>query len=139
MFATKHLPVRRDVLAPDGSDVRVLLELTSGGLAHFTLAAGQTSVAVRHRTVEEIWYVVSGQAEMWRRFGDYEETVELGPHDCITIPIGTHFQFRTVGRQAFVAVGVTMPPWPGDGEAIESNGPWGPTVPPGPGLSPSPF
>ena len=125
-------------MAPDGSDVRALLNLSRGGLAHFTLAAGQTSVAVRHRTVEEIWYVVSGQAEMWRRIGDYEETVELGAEDCVTLPVGTHFQFRNVGRDPFVAVGVTMPPWPGDGEAIESKGPWGSTVAPGPGLLPGP-
>lgn len=139
VFATKHVPARPDVVAPDGSDVRVLLELSRGGLAHFTLAAGQTSVAVRHRTVEEIWYVVSGQAEMWRRIGDYEDMVELEPEDCITIPVGTHFQFRSVGPQSFVAVGVTMPPWPGDGEALESRGPWAPTVTPGPGLSPGPL
>ena len=59
---------------------------------------------------------------MWRRLGDNEETVELRPSDCLTIPVGTRFQFRSVGRQPLVAVGVTMPPWPGDGEAIESEG-----------------
>jgi mannose-6-phosphate isomerase-like protein (cupin superfamily) len=137
-FATRHLPANRDVVAPDGSDVRVLLELSGGALAHFTLPAGDTSVAVRHRTVEEIWFIISGRADMWRRLGDDEETVELRPSDCLTIPVGTRFQFRSVGRQPFVAVGVTMPPWPGDGEAIESEGPWEPTVPPGPGLSAGP-
>jgi mannose-6-phosphate isomerase-like protein (cupin superfamily) len=138
LFETKHLAPEPDVVAPDGSDVRVLLKLSRGGLAHFTLAAGQTSVAVRHRTVEEIWYAISGRAEMWRRIGDHEETVELGAEDCVTMPLGTHFQFRNVGHEPFVAVGVTMPPWPGDGEAIESKGPWKPTVAPGPGLSPGP-
>ncbi len=54
LFATAHLPVERQVVAPDGADVRVLLELTGGGLAHFTLAAGATSIAVHHRSVEEI-------------------------------------------------------------------------------------
>jgi mannose-6-phosphate isomerase-like protein (cupin superfamily) len=138
MFATKHLPAGRDVVAPDGSDVRVLLALSGGGLAHFSLPAGATSVAARHRTVEEIWYVISGQGEMWRRLGHYEETIELGPADCLTIPVGTHFQFRAVGREPFVAIAATMPPWPGDGEAIESRGLWEPTVAPGPGLSPAP-
>jgi mannose-6-phosphate isomerase-like protein (cupin superfamily) len=138
VFETKHLAPNPDVVAPDGSDVRALLQLPRGGLAQFTLAAGQTSVAIRHRTVEEIWYVLSGRAEMWRRTGDHEETIELRPEDCLTLPVGTHFQFRAVGGEPFVAVGVTMPPWPGDGEAIESNGPWTPTVTPGPGLSPGP-
>ena len=135
MFRTKQLPGERDVVAPDGSDVRVLLELAGGGLAHFTLASGATSVAVHHRTVDEIWYVISGQAEMWRQLGHEEETVELAAADCLTIPVGTRFQFRTLGGDAFVAIGVTMPPWPGDGEAIECEGRWQPTVAPGPGIS----
>jgi hypothetical protein len=34
-FTTKRLPVARDAVAPDGSDVRVLLGLKGGGMAHF--------------------------------------------------------------------------------------------------------
>ncbi len=45
-FGTMRLPVARDNVAPDGSDVRVLLGLDGGGLAHFELAPGQTSTAV---------------------------------------------------------------------------------------------
>ena len=39
---TKRLPVERDALAPDGSDVRTLLGLPGGGMAHFELPPGQT-------------------------------------------------------------------------------------------------
>jgi len=53
-FETLRLPAERIVLAPDGSDVRVLLGLSAGGMAHFELAAGETASAVTHRTVEEI-------------------------------------------------------------------------------------
>jgi mannose-6-phosphate isomerase-like protein (cupin superfamily) len=48
---------------------------------------------------------------------------------CLTIPHGTHFQFRSSGQVPLAAVGVTMPPWPGEGEAIVVPGPWAPTVP----------
>src|SRR3954454_17983452 len=54
-FDTKVLPVEVDATAPDGSDVRLLLSLAGGSAAHFELDSGQTSVAVRHRSVEEIW------------------------------------------------------------------------------------
>ena len=54
-FRTKRLPAGRDVVAPDGCDVRVLLELAVGGMAHFALGPRQTSTAVDHRTAEEIW------------------------------------------------------------------------------------
>jgi mannose-6-phosphate isomerase-like protein (cupin superfamily) len=127
-FATKRLPAARDVVAPDGSDVRVLLDLAGGGMAHFTLAAGETSAAVVHRTVEEIWFVLSGRGEMWRSADGRQEVVALEPGVCLTIPLGTRFQFRTLGDEPLAAVAVTMPPWPGEGEAVVVDGAWPPTV-----------
>jgi mannose-6-phosphate isomerase-like protein (cupin superfamily) len=135
MFSTKHLPEQKDAIAPDGSHVRVLLQVSGGSLAHFELAPEQTSVAIRHRTVEEIWYIVSGYGQMWRKSGTAEEVTHLEGGVCVTIPLDTHFQFRSVGEQPLVAIGVTMPPWPGDGEAIRSPGQWKATVDPGAGLT----
>jgi mannose-6-phosphate isomerase-like protein (cupin superfamily) len=123
-FQTLHLPADRTVVAPDGSDVRVLLGLAGGGMAHFQLAAGQTADAVMHRTVEEIWYVLAGRGEMWRSQGGREEVVALEPGLCLTIPLGTHFQFRAAPDQSVCAVAITMPPWPGEGEAVHVVGPW---------------
>lgn len=128
-FATRRLPAERDVAAPDGSDVRVLLGLRGGGMAHFTLAPGAVSTAVAHRTVEEIWYVVAGRGEMWRSQGGREEFAALEPGVCLTIPQGTRFQFRATGDEPLAAVAVTMPPWPGEDEACVVTGPWTPTVP----------
>jgi mannose-6-phosphate isomerase-like protein (cupin superfamily) len=135
-FETNFLPATRDAVAPDGSDVRVLLAGTRGGLAHFELAAGETSVAVRHRTVEEIWCFLQGRGEMWRRLDGHEQTVEVRRGVCITIPVGTAFQFRATGEgereeAPLAAIGATMPPWPGAGEAVIVDGPWKPTLPPG--------
>jgi mannose-6-phosphate isomerase-like protein (cupin superfamily) len=129
MFKTMRLPAGRDAVAPDGSDVRILLGLKGGGMAHFELAPGQTSTAVTHRTVEEIWFCLSGRGEMWRRQGEREEIVALERGVCIAIPLGTHFQFRSFGPEPLAAVGVTMPPWPGEGEAIVVEGRWRATVP----------
>ena len=124
-FETKRLPVERDVVAPDGSDVRVLLQLAGGGMAHFELAPGRTSAAVAHRTVEEIWYFVGGSGEMWRRQGDQEEIVPVARGVAVTIPVGTRFQFRALGKEPLAAVAITMPPWPGEGEAYQVEGKWG--------------
>lgn len=55
-FKTKRLPPGRDAVAPDGSDVRISLGLNGGGMAHFEHSPAQTSTAVTHRTVEEIWF-----------------------------------------------------------------------------------
>jgi mannose-6-phosphate isomerase-like protein (cupin superfamily) len=134
-FETKQRPVARDAVAPDGCDVRILLQLAAGGMAHFQLAPGEVSTAVIHRTVEEIWYFVGGRGEMWRQRGDCEEIVPVHAGSCITLPLGTRFQFRADPKQAedLAAVAVTMPPWPGAGEAVIVEGPWRPTVPRGDG------
>src|SRR5687767_1613867 len=116
-FATKRLPVAPDAIAPDGSDVRLLLQLKGGGLAHFELGPGEVSTAVAHKTIEEIWFFVAGRGEMWRKLNDEESVVPVDPGVCITLPQGTHFQFRAFGFEPLAALGVTMPPWPGEGEA----------------------
>ena len=84
------------------------------------------------RTVEEIWYFLSGRGEMWRKLGDQEEMVPVDPGVCITIPVGTHFQWRSFGYEPLSALGITMPPWPGEGEAHFVEGKWEPTVESGP-------
>ncbi len=127
-FETKRLPEQPDVRAPDGSDVRVLLGLRGGTVAHFALAAGLTSSAVAHRTVEEIWYVVGGRGEMWRSQEGREEIVPVESGVCLTIPQGTRFQFRSFGPEPLAAVAVTMPPWPGEGEAVVVEGKWEPAL-----------
>jgi mannose-6-phosphate isomerase-like protein (cupin superfamily) len=122
------LPQEVDVMAPDGSEVRVLLALSGGSMAHFRLPAGQVSRAVRHHTVEEIWYILSGHGEMWRTAGDKQEVIALAPALCLTIPCGVGFQFRSLGQEPLSAVAITMPPWPGDGEAEFMDGRWPSTL-----------
>jgi mannose-6-phosphate isomerase-like protein (cupin superfamily) len=126
-FDTKRLPVQPDVVAPDGSDVRVLLHLKGGSLAHFTLAPGRTSIPVAHRTVEEIWFFLAGRGEMWRRLGEQEAVAAVEAGVCLTIPAGTQFQFRSLGDEPLMAIAVTMPPWPGEGEAYRVAGKWAST------------
>jgi mannose-6-phosphate isomerase-like protein (cupin superfamily) len=127
-FTTKQLGPAPDVIAPDGSEVRILGQTSRGSMAHFTLAPGAVAKAVAHRTIEEVWYVVSGRGRMWRRRGGQEEVVELRAGLSLTLPVGTRFQFRADGGEPLCAIGVAMPPWPGDDEAYFVTGPWQPTV-----------
>ncbi len=124
MSADRHLPDHYDVLAPDGSEVRILASGERGSMAHFTLPPGQTSLAVAHRTVEEVWYIEAGQGQMWRKSADAESVIELRAGLSLVIPVATHFQFRCTGNNALKAVGVTMPPWPGMDEAFQVAGKW---------------
>jgi len=127
-FETRSIAATPDAIAPDGSEVRLLGSLLRGGMAIFRLPPQAVSKAVAHRSVEEIWYFTAGQGRVWRRLGDHEEITDVAAGVSITIPTGTHFQFRCDGSEPLEAVGVTMPPWPGEEEAYPVTGVWVPTV-----------
>jgi mannose-6-phosphate isomerase-like protein (cupin superfamily) len=122
------LAVDADVIAPDGCEVRLLAQTARGTMAHFTLGPGQVARAVAHRTVEEVWYFLSGHGRMWRRQEAAEAIVEVAPGVSLALPLGTHFQLRNDGAEPLAAVAVTMPPWPGDDEAYFVEGRWRATI-----------
>jgi mannose-6-phosphate isomerase-like protein (cupin superfamily) len=113
-----------DVLAPDGSEIRLLVGTRAGSMVHCTLGPGRVSQAVRHRTVEEMWFCISGSGQVWRRLVDHEEVVDVAPGVALSIPPGVAFQFRATGQQPLELVIATMPPWPGAHEAVPVDGPW---------------
>ncbi|HEV2363549.1 MAG TPA: cupin domain-containing protein [Caulobacteraceae bacterium] len=123
-FATCRVSEKATAVAPDGSEARPLLSLVGGSFAHFTLRPGAASKAVEHKTVEEIWFVVKGAGEIWRSQDGREEIAEIGPGACLTIPLGCAFQFRCAGPEPLAFVAITMPPWPGEGEAVARQGRW---------------
>ncbi len=123
-FRTQMRSKEPDAIAPDGSEVRILADTARGSMAEFLLPPGKTSVAVAHRTVEEIWFFTQGQGQLWRKNDEAEETVKIHPGLSISIPIGTHFQFRNDGTENLKAIGITMPPWPGPNEAYIVKAKW---------------
>lgn len=123
-FETKHLSTKYDIIAPDKSEIRLLLTIKGGSMVHCTLPPHKTSLAVCHKTVEEVWYFIEGHGEVWRKQGTREEIVEVMSGVCITIPTGTHFQFRNTGNEPLRFVIATTPPWPGDHEAVRVQNHW---------------
>jgi mannose-6-phosphate isomerase-like protein (cupin superfamily) len=113
-FSTRRVGEAAKVTAADGSTVRPLCVLPgAASFAQFELAPGQVSRAVVHASVAEIWFVTAGGGAMWRRQEGREEVTELEPGVCLTIPLGTTFQFRA-GAQGLRVVAATVPPWPQD-------------------------
>jgi mannose-6-phosphate isomerase-like protein (cupin superfamily) len=115
-----------DTLAPDGSEIRLLGNIAGGSMVHCTLPVGGVTRAMRHRTVEEIWYILSGQGQVWRQLGEADAVVDVGPGASLTIRLGVTFQFRTVGEEPLQFIIVTVPPWPGADEAVPAQGLWEP-------------
>ncbi|MCD4766375.1 MAG: hypothetical protein K8R34_07680 [Methanosarcinales archaeon] len=116
-FETEQLPGQYNYLAPDGSEIRLLPEMKDGGLSHCRLPIQGISQAVTHKTVEEIWYFIQGQGKVWRKQGDREEVVDAGPGTCPPYQ-WHHFQFRNTGQEPLSFIIATIPPWPGEDEAM---------------------
>ena len=111
-------------VAPDGSQIRRLLAVRGGSCAHCTLYPGDTSKAMRHRSVEEIWFVLRGRGQLWRKRGKAEQVVDLATGLCASIPTGVHFQVRNTGQEILEFILCTMPPWPGAVEAVRVPDHW---------------
>jgi mannose-6-phosphate isomerase-like protein (cupin superfamily) len=129
-WQTASVSPDHDLLAPDGSEIRVLVQVRGGSLVHCTLRPGAVTRAVQHRTVEEVWYCVAGTGQLWRcTVGDGNgEITDLRPNVAVTIPLGTRFQFRATSGQPLEIVITTLPPWPGEDEAVPVEGRWPPTA-----------
>ena len=124
------------ITAPDGSAVRLLLTEAHGAtrcsMVEVSIPAGAVSRPVRHRTVEEVWYIIAGRGRVWRCPPDLPAAiaapVAVAAGDAIVIPTGWAFQFAADGNDASAGdadagagglrfICVTMPPWPGMDEA----------------------
>jgi mannose-6-phosphate isomerase-like protein (cupin superfamily) len=123
-FATKQLGEVYDVLAPDGSEIRLLVRTDRGSMVHGLLPPGQVSRAIVHRTVDEIWYITAGRGQVWRQLGDDATVIDVAEGTALSIPVGTHFQFRAIGAEPLQFVMCTMPPWPGEHEALRVPDHW---------------
>ena len=124
MMDTRKLPRKYTVLAPDGSEIRELVSVKNGSMVHCTLPPGAVSMAVVHRTVEEVWYFVQGRGQVWRKSETAESVVDVQPCVSLSIEVGTHFQFRNTGDDDLCFIIVTMPPWPGEYEAVRVEDYW---------------
>ena len=97
-------------------------------MIHSTVKPGQINQATVHKTVDEIWFVLEGRGEIWRRQDGVEQLVELVAGMAIDIPAGTAFQYRNTGEHPLKFICVTMPPWPGADEAVYVDGIWTATI-----------
>lgn len=124
-FLNIPLPEQYNYLAPDGSEIRLLTSINGGNICHCTLPPGKVSVAVKHKTVEEMWYFLSGEGEMWQKEVNGGRPFAVKPGDSVNIPVGNSFQFKNTGTGSLCILITTIPRWPEDTEeAISVKGHW---------------
>ena len=115
--------------SPLGARIRFLMDGPHGNMIHSTVPPGMVGRACHFRTIDEYWYVLSGEGEIWRSAPDGHESItRLIAGVCIDIPLGTAFQYRCTGSLPLVFTCTALPPWPGDDEAVIVDGPWVPHV-----------
>jgi mannose-6-phosphate isomerase-like protein (cupin superfamily) len=122
------LPEKPDARSPAGAEIRFIMDGPTGNMIHSTVPSGQVNRATRHKTVSEFWHVLEGQGEIWRSDGVNGSIVSLTAGVSIDIPVGTAFQYRNCGKEPLKFICISMPPWPGDEEAVYVDGPWQPTI-----------
>ena len=127
-FETKRAGPAPDATAPDGTEVRILCGVSRGGLRCFhyhrvpspgrsrtgpSTSCGMSSRAAAgygasSATARGLWILMRGLS--------------------LSLPTGTHFQFRCDGPEPLTILGATMPPWPGPHEAHAVAGIWPATL-----------
>ncbi len=113
-----------DAIAPDGAEIRVLLDCPQGAtrlsLAEALVKPGERTACVSHRTIEEIWYIVRGKGRFHRLLpdGSGEQAADVVAGDALLIPTGYRFWVENTGSDALVFLCCGTPPWPGHDEAI---------------------
>lgn len=123
--AIGHRSGQPDTTAPDGSEIRLIIDqrhqARAASMVEVTLPAGQVSRPVWHQTVEEIWYILEGQGQVWRCPPDDDPfsvgPVAVVPGDALTIPTGWRFQFSASENRPLRFLCITIPSWPGAEEA----------------------
>lgn len=113
----KTLQQDYDYLAPDGSEIRLLAGINKAGLCHCSLPVGKTSIAVKHKTVIELWYFLEGEGELWKKTGELEDIIKVHAGVSLVLESGVSFQFRNLGQIPLKFVIATVPNWPGHDEA----------------------
>ena len=112
-----HRSQTPDVTAPDGSEIRLLVDGRQGAfkssLVEVTLGPGRVTRPVRHRSVEEVWYVLEGAGMVWRCPPDAEPVtvpamnVKLGDALVIgpSMPLAWNVEAAALYRKAAAAAG----------------------------------
>ena len=89
----------REIVSPRNSSFK------RGSLAEITIQSGMTIVPHRHRTTDEMYYVLEGAGLM--QVGD--EQARVVPGDAIVIPAQTRHQIWNEGQRDLIFLAICVP------------------------------
>ena len=124
-FETTDLASMASFLSDDGSEIRSLPTVNGVETVHCRLPQGGVIHASRHKTVAQLWYVLSGNGDLWLEGSDGKESIiSLKNGVSVTVPLGYKFQFRNTGTQNLDILIVNTTKWSGPGELIPVKNRW---------------
>ena len=110
-WKSQQLPDNPSYISPSGvTEIRTLPSFVEGEIVHARLPGGHPSTAARLNGCGEIFYILSGEGELWRRTGPVEAVTQLRPGRCVTLPPGIDFQYRATSERMDFLV-ATAPRW----------------------------
>lgn len=111
----------------DGFDLRPLVSAETASMAHLRLPSSSISGACHHGAFDELWYVMTGTAQLWMRTCGRQRIHHLREGSSIHIPPDTDFQLSVEFGAAFTAITITVPQFSPD-LVTATDGPWERTV-----------
>jgi mannose-6-phosphate isomerase-like protein (cupin superfamily) len=123
--AFANLSVHSRGFAADGSQWRPLVKTSRGSMSHFTLLPGATSLAMHQKVVQEIWYFLSGDGQVWLKYKGRSKVYNVHRGSAVALPNNVSFQFRNLSKtKPLTFVEVTIPAWPGNQIISKTKGIW---------------
>ncbi len=120
-----NLPKHYQTLAPDGSQVRLLVRNTKASMAEFTLTPEAISRAIHQKVVHEFWYFLSGTGQVWVKYKGKAKIYSVHTGTSLALPNNVYFQFKNTSKKNNLAfVDVVIPPWPKKVVTTYTKGPW---------------
>ena len=103
-----------DEIAPDGSLIYWLRRNEYASTCLCVLPPGHQSLPARHPRLQELWYVMSGQGQLYRSSANGGLPVALRAGVGVSIAAGEVFQFCAHRDSALTIHITTTPPWAGE-------------------------
>jgi mannose-6-phosphate isomerase-like protein (cupin superfamily) len=113
--------------SPDGSaEIRHILTSPAGDLTHAVCRAGYTAAVHHLPELDEAYYVLAGEGEIWRATDDTEFVTALRPGRWVGMPAGTRFQYRADRGTTLVFLVMVLPSWREELFNVVEGGRWAP-------------
>ena len=110
--STHVLAADPDAVSPGGgAQIRYILKSQQGDLTHAVCPAGTVAPTHHLPELDEAYFVLAGQGEIWRRAEGREAITALRPGRWVQMPAGTLFQYRAGREASLVFLVAVLPSW----------------------------